>query len=264
MLGDSARLQQVVWNLLSNGVKFTPEGGRILVQLEPAEERARLTVRDTGRGISADFLPFVFDRFRQAESEVTRSHGGLGLGLAIVRELVHMHGGSVSAHSGGEEQGATFIIELPLSRAMRSTPSEAAPGDSAIAANSLSGLRVLVVEDEPATREALMSILQAAGADVVGAQTVSEALIALGERATDVLVSDIGLPVEDGCSLIRRVHQDAAKRGERPLPALAVSAYARLEDQERALASGFQSFVAKPVKMADFIRSVAKLSGRAH
>jgi CheY-like chemotaxis protein/two-component sensor histidine kinase len=257
--GDPDRLQQVLWNLVSNAVKFTPRGGRVEVSLGRAGDHAQVTVRDTGVGIRLDFLPFVFDRFRQADASPTRVHGGLGLGLAIVRHLVELHGGSVEAASEGEGRGATFAVRLPL-----------APGDAKVGAEvgrpaagaTLDGLRVLVVDDEPDTLEALSAALAGYGARVRTALSTREALASLDRGAVDVLVADIGMPGEDGYTLVRELRGRPPDRGGR-IPAAALTAYARPVDAERALAAGFQVHVAKPVEPGDLAAVIARLAGRA-
>ncbi|MDB5289660.1 MAG: sensor hybrid histidine kinase [Phycisphaerales bacterium] len=267
MLGDPDRLWQIVWNLLSNAVKFTPSGGRVEVRLERVGATARLTVRDSGKGISAEFLPYVFDRFRQADGSLTRAHSGLGLGLAIVRELVQLHGGSVRSESAGEGHGATFTVDLPLVEDVRagghpsdvaSFEREGAPG----AVRPLQGLRVLVIEDEPKTREALVWVLKAAGALVTGVETAAAAFDALGRYAIDVIISDIALPDEDGYSLLQRARRAATERGGQPVPALALTAYARPEDRHLARVAGFDAYSSKPIQPAELVRAVAKLAGQ--
>ena len=262
---DSIRLQQVFWNLLTNAVKFTPPDGTVEVRLDSFGALARVTVSDTGRGIAADFLPYVFDRFRQAESGITRNYGGLGLGLAIVRDLVQLHGGSVHAYSAGEGRGATFTVELPLvQRGADPVAAGAAAGGVAGAGQEkpLAGLRLLLVEDDPVVREGLARVLETSGAQVTSVETSAEALEVLARGTTEVLVSDIGLREDDGYTLIRKVHAAAAERGDPPVPALALTAYAGPEDRERALAAGFKAYASKPVMPLELIRAVATLSGR--
>src|SRR5947199_4157103 len=243
--GDAGRLQQVVWNLLSNAIKFTPEGGRVEVRLGLADARAQIVVSDSGNGIRPDFLPLVFERFRQADSATTRTHGGLGLGLAIVRQLVELHGGTVRAESPGEGQGATFTVSLPIPTfQLDGAEGHEAPGK--VGAPSLEGLRVLVVDDEADARESLTVVLEQCGAVVTAVASAREALGALARQRPDILVSDIGMPEEDGYSLIEKVRVlEAAKRGGR-IPAVALTAYAAPEDRRRALAAGYELPVANP------------------
>lgn len=263
---DANRLQQVVWNLASNAVKFTPTGGSVSIQLRCSENEAEISVSDTGIGIPPQFLPFVFDRFRQADSSVTRTHGGLGLGLAIVRHLVEMHGGTVRAESEGEGRGATFTITLQA-MTPSAEPNEAPPPAmdqwnalSDLAPN-LSGLRVLVVDDQPEVRALVSTILQLGEAEVQTAEGVAEALEILTKWRPDFLISDISMPDSDGYELIRRVRQQEQNGGRR-LPALALTARAGAEDRIRALAAGFQMHLPKPVEPDELLVSVASLTGR--
>jgi signal transduction histidine kinase/ActR/RegA family two-component response regulator len=264
--GDPDRLQQVVWNLLSNAIKFTPRGGRVQLRLERVDSRVELTVADTGRGIAPEFLPYVFDRFRQAEAASSRAHGGLGLGLAIVRHLVELHGGVVRAASEGTDRGATFTVSLPIAP-MRASPSEARVHPTARTrvpferAPNLDGVRVLVVDDEPDTRNLLARVLQQCGAIVGTAASAAEALAAFEAGPPDVLVTDIGMPGEDGYALIRKIRARAPEHGGR-VPAAALTAYARVEDRMRVLSAGFQLHVPKPVEPAELATVVATLAGR--
>jgi signal transduction histidine kinase/ActR/RegA family two-component response regulator len=253
VLGDPERLQQVVWNLLSNAIKFTPRGGRIEVGTAHQEGEVTLTVRDTGKGISPSFLPHVFERFRQADGTSTRSAGGLGLGLAIVRHLVELHGGRVAAASDGEGKGATFTVTLPFaaSRDAAALPAEAEE------TQSLDGVRVLLVEDDVDTREALALVLAEAGARVTSVGSAAEALASLTGSSPDVIVCDLGLPGEDGYALMRKLHGLGAGAG-RLVPALALTAYAQERDRERALAAGFREHLAKPVSPATLLREVGR------
>jgi signal transduction histidine kinase len=264
--GDPDRLQQVVWNLLANGVKFTPEGGRVRIALERRSQRAVLTVSDTGRGIEPEFLPHVFEPFRQADGSITRSHSGLGLGLAIVRRLVELHGGTVSAESPGPGQGATFVVEIPLRAelserrgAQAGLPSE--EGRGLECPPQLHGLRVLVVDDEPDARELLLTLLKDCGAEVEAVPSVRDALPAFPRLRPEVLISDIAMPDEDGYDLIRQVRTLPAEEGGR-IPAVALSAYARTEDRRRAFLAGFNMYVAKPVDPEELLIVVASLVGR--
>jgi two-component system, chemotaxis family, CheB/CheR fusion protein len=268
--GDADRLQQVVWNLLSNAVKFTPVEGQITIRLEREGAHVRLAVSDTGEGIEPEFLPFVFDRFSQFEGRPARVHGGLGLGLAIVRHLVELHGGTVSAASRGRGQGATFTVTLPLA-ARRGKSSKIAGGRLAGAGeiqqshapspDHLRDLRVLVVDDEPDARDLLDLILTSYEAEVKACASAAEALQILDEWLPDVLVSDIGMPVEDGYELMRRVRARDPERGGL-IPALALTAYARAEDARRAREAGYQAHVPKPVTPDELATLVASLAGR--
>ncbi|TAJ97536.1 MAG: PAS domain S-box protein, partial [Candidatus Manganitrophaceae bacterium] len=265
--GDPDRLQQVVWNLLSNAIKFTPSGGRVEVRLDRIDDSVQICVRDTGIGISREFLPYVFDRFRQAEGTSTRVHGGLGLGLAIVRHLVELHGGTVSADSPGEGRGATFRVRLPLKFAPAATDSEAKrpegeAGTLVGPAPTLDGIDILLVEDEADARALLTLILQRAGARVTPVSSVREAVDKLKQKKPDLLVSDIEMPGEDGYSLIRKVRAEEAERGERALPSVALTAYAARADRRRALMAGFQKHIPKPVDPAGLVAVAAGLVGR--
>ncbi len=258
VIGDRDRLQQVVWNLVSNALKFTPKNGRVVVNLTEVEGDAEVEVIDSGIGISADFLPFVFDRFRQADSSISRRHSGLGLGMAIVRHLVELHGGTVSVESAGEAQGATFRIrlarhlgpapEVPVAAAH--LPQEAA---SESELEHLSGVHVLIVEDDADSRTVLTVLLQRLGALVEAVGSAREAFERVSHRRPDVMVSDIGMPDEDGYSLIRRVRRIDA---DRRLPAIALTAYAREQDAESALSAGYDRHLPKPVAPADLIRAI--------
>ena len=258
--GDAHRLQQVIWNLLSNAIKFTQPGGVVAIALHGSRTRVEVTVSDTGAGIRREVLPFVFDRFRQADSSTTRAHGGLGLGLAIVRHVVELHGGTVEAHSAGEGKGATFRLELPIRDARIPGGTEGRPmvdEDDVAAAWEplLQGRRVLVVDDHADARQLIGGILEASGASVISTASSREAFDALSRSAPDVLIADIGLPEEDGYALIRRIRRLDPDHGGR-IPAIALTAYARAEDKERALAAGFQRHVAKPVEPHALVRIV--------
>ncbi|HEX8139829.1 MAG TPA: ATP-binding protein [Pyrinomonadaceae bacterium] len=264
--GDATRLQQVIWNLLSNAVKFTPKEGRITVRLSRVGSHTRIEVRDTGQGINPEFLPFVFDRFRQADSTSTRTHSGLGLGLAIVRHLVEMHGGSVTAESEGEGRGATFTLDLPV-RAMRPEAEAEVVAYKSVGEGAegldghpqLEGIKVLVVDNEADARDMVRQALEQCGAEVSTASSTAEALAALEESRPDVLVSDIGMPGDDGYDLIRRVR--AMEEGRGPaLPAVALTAYAGEEDRRQALSAGFHEHLAKPVELARLTSLVAGLA----
>ncbi|MCU0541371.1 MAG: response regulator [Oscillatoriaceae cyanobacterium Prado104] len=250
--GDPGRLQQVVWNLLSNAIKFTPRDGRVEIQLQRLEAQVELAVSDTGMGIAADFLPYVFESFRQADASITRNHSGLGLGLAIVRQLVELHGGTVSADSPGLERGATFTFRLPAIQ-VDAGAGEASEGLDVGA--DLRGIKVLVVDDEVDSREFLVFVLEEYGAKVRAAASAAEAVEAAIEFVPDVLVSDIGMPEEDGYSLMARLR---AKQGK--FRAIALTAYARDEDRDRALAVGFDRHLAKPVTPDGLVEAVAQLN----
>ncbi|MGB7924275.1 MAG: ATP-binding protein [Pyrinomonadaceae bacterium] len=269
--GDPARLQQIIWNLLSNAIKFTPKDGRVRVKLEHAGSHVEITVTDNGQGISPDILPYIFERFRQADSSTTRAHGGLGLGLAIVRHLVEMHGGTVRAESRGEGQGATFTINLPLvvmrafdvwraSDVERAHPTARAdiPFDCP---SELDGLRLLVVDDEADTRTLLKAVLEKCGASVITVASAGEALAALKETRPDVMISDLGMPGEDGYTLIKKVRALSAEDGGQT-PSAALTAYARVEDRMKVLRAGFQIHIPKPIEPAELIAVVANLAGR--
>jgi PAS domain S-box-containing protein len=266
--GDPSRLQQVVWNLLSNAIKFTPKDGRVQVALERVNSHVEIVVSDTGEGIKPDFLPHVFDRFRQADSSSTRRHGGLGIGLAIVRQLVELHGGTVRAKSPGLGQGSTFIVALPISvsheddgDAKRVHPKTASATTDACNDIDLSGVHVLVVDDEPDARRLVARILESCHAQVSVAATVPEALEKIQQKVPQVLISDLGIPDHDGYDLIRAVRALPPESGGQ-VPAAALSAFARSEDRRRAMLSGFQTHVAKPVEPAELLAVVASLAGR--
>jgi signal transduction histidine kinase/CheY-like chemotaxis protein len=262
--GDPDRLQQVVWNLLSNAVKFTPRGGRVQVRLQRANSHAELTVSDTGEGIAPSFLPFVFDRFSQADSSSSRSHGGLGLGLGIVRHLVELHGGAVQAFSAGPGEGAMFTVRLPLIAAHQHQEDRPAAADRTLVRGlsreplaDLTGVSVLVVEDHVDARALLKMILQKCGAAVQTAANVPEALALLRESRPDLIISDIEMPGEDGYSFIRKVRAEETTPGR--IPAIALTAYTRGVDRVRALAAGFQTHMSKPVEPAELAAAVKSL-----
>jgi signal transduction histidine kinase len=267
VLGDADRLQQVIWNLLSNAIKFTPRDGHVHVELrQPDSGNVELRVSDTGVGIRPDFLPYVFDRFRQAESTTTRTHGGLGLGLSIVRHLVEQHGGTVQVESPGEGQGAAFLVRLPVRPAAEAAAAaDQRPGEEEReeprSLPPLDGVHVLVMDDEPDTRDLVETVLSHSGAQVTAVPSTAEALEALDRLRPDVLISDIGVPGEDGYSLMRKVRAREPERGGQ-MPALALTAYARTEDRVQALAAGFQMHVAKPVDPTELVAAVASLAGR--
>ena len=272
-------MQQVIWNLLLNAVKFTPPGGRVRIWIGRAGKQIHVSVSDTGCGMSVDFLPHAFERFRQAEGSSSRMQRGLGLGLTLVRELIELHGGTVHAASGGKDQGSTFTLVLPIPTILLTSPttewnvpplpaqSEPVPPSvppsplSALLAPLLDGINLLVVDDDPDAREALANLLQLYGARVRLAGSVVEAMAALETELPDVLISDLGMPGDDGYELIRRVRLLPTGAGGR-LPSLAVSAYATAEHHKKALRSGFQKHLEKPVAPTDLVTEVARLAGR--
>jgi two-component system CheB/CheR fusion protein len=264
VLGDPDRLQQIAWNLLSNAVKFTPPGGRVEVWLGREQNQVKLRVRDTGQGISAEFLPFVFQRFRQEESTAARSQTGLGLGLSIVRHLAELHGGTVSATSPGEGQGATFTVALPVPAILTTEPWDGPAGLESLddQRSPLSGLRLLVVEDEETGREMLTKLLELYGAQVVAAASAAEALAMLERDVPDVLLSDIGMPGESGYDLLRRVRALPVERGGR-VPALAFTAYSSNQDRLDSLDAGFQAHLAKPAEATRLVAMITALARAA-
>ncbi|MBO0727472.1 MAG: response regulator, partial [Blastocatellia bacterium] len=265
LVGDADRLQQVVWNLLSNAIKFTPEGGRIEVELKRRGERAELRVSDTGRGVSPEFLPHVFDRFSQATGGDSRARAGLGLGLTIVRYIVEAHGGSVNAESAGVGQGAAFTCIFPLAGAEQEAVPAVEIQNPQLAhlevnkEQSLKGVKVLVVDDDEDARDVLRAALNSYGAEVTTVTGAPQALDAIASEDIDVLVSDINMPGMDGYELIRRVRSMAPEEGGQ-IPAVALTAYARAEDRMRALQSGYQTHVPKPVEPAELEIVVATLA----
>jgi signal transduction histidine kinase len=262
--GDSARLQQIVCNLLSNAIKFTPMSGRVEVSLARHDDQAEITVRDSGQGIKPEFLPYVFDRFRQEDGSISRRHGGLGLGLAIVRHLTELHGGTVAAFSDGEGRGATFTIRVPIRDGGAPARMPDTGLEAAGAGPRLAGVHVLVVDDDPGAREVIANILQSFGARVSLAGSGPAALTLLFERKPHVLVADLGMPEMDGYALIEQVRALDPNLGGR-VPAVAVTAYASAQDRLRALHAGYQNHIAKPVEpeeLAAVITSLAQHSGR--
>jgi signal transduction histidine kinase len=255
--GDFARLQQVVCNLLSNAIKFTQGGGQVEIVLARRNDEAEITVRDNGQGIKPEFLPFVFDRFRQEDGSISRRHGGLGLGLAIVRHLVELHGGAVECSSPGEGQGATFTVRLPV-RALSVQPDCTAPPASA--PPRLAGVHVLVVDDDSNARELLSNVLQGYGARVTVASSGPSALTQLFERRPDVLLADLGMPDMDGYALIEQVRALDSNLGGRT-PAVAVTAYASAQDRLRALQAGYQNHVSKPIEPEELAAVIMSLTG---
>jgi CheY-like chemotaxis protein len=264
VLGDPDRLRQVVWNLVSNAIKFTPPDGQVSVRLEQGDRQAKLVVQDTGAGIPREFLPHVFEMFRQRDSSDRRPHGGLGLGLALVRQLVELHGGSVHVHSQGENRGATFTVALPEVKGLEPVaepPIEPETPGMLDGPDVLAGLRVLVAEELPDERQAIAGILDRHGAEVTAVGSSREALEALIRGPADVLVSDLEIPGESGLALIGRVRALPSDRGGRT-PAVALSALSRTEDRVNSLEAGFQVHLAKPVQPAELVAAVASLGGR--
>ena len=270
--GDANRLQQVVWNLLSNAIKFTGKGKRVQISLELIESQPQIIVSDTGEGISPEFLPNVFEPFRQADGTSTRRHGGLGLGLAIASRIVEMHGGSISVASAGKGQGATFTVSIPMVAARQTgltstidstTLARFDPASIDADLPSLSGIRVLAVDDVEDARDMLRVVLEQFGASVRTAGSAKEALEVLTDWKPDVLVSDIGMPGEDGYALIQKVRQLESEH-VRNTPAIALTGYARVEDRVRTLSAGYQTFVPKPVEANELAIAIASLIGRAN
>jgi PAS domain S-box-containing protein len=252
---DPERIQQVVWNLVANSIKFTPDGGSIRISARRAGDDVEIRVEDTGAGIARDFLPHVFDRFRQAESITTRTHGGLGLGLAIAKQVINLHGGTIRAASEGPGFGSVFTVTLPLPE-LQSADDEHAEADRK-QVSTLQGVTILLVEDEPAAREALQRLLELDGAEVRAASDAAEAREAyLTEEPPDFIVCDIGLPSEDGLSLIRWLRQTEHQRNRKRVPALALTAFARADDERAALAAGFDKHVPKPVNEETLVASI--------
>jgi CheY-like chemotaxis protein/anti-sigma regulatory factor (Ser/Thr protein kinase) len=264
---DSARLQQVVWNLLTNAIKFTQKGGQVQVLLQRVNSHLELSVSDTGIGIPASYLPHVFDRFSQKDSSTTRAFGGLGLGLAICKQLVELHGGSITAASQGEGMGATFSVQLPLSivqlddqSAPRIHPTAETQAGEMLSLPRLEGVHVFVVDDEPDARELLRTVLQDQGAKVTTFGSAHDALVALKTTKPTVLVCDVGMPKMDGYQLIRTLRAEESRSGR--IPALALTAFARAEDRKRSLVAGYQAHLAKPFDVGELILVIADLVGR--
>ncbi|HJP94037.1 MAG TPA: ATP-binding protein [Pyrinomonadaceae bacterium] len=265
--GDPNRLRQVIWNLLSNAIKFTQRGGSVNIDLGCFDSTARLKVSDTGEGISAEFLPYVFDRFRQAEASISRKQGGLGLGLAVVRHLVELHGGTITAESEGLGRGSVFTVDLPLAHERRD-PARAEERKREVerrrrrrGAIRLDGVHVLLVEDDEDSRKLLGTMLRRYGAKVTPTKSAKEALRVFEKELPDVLVSDIGMPDEDGYELIRKLRSAPPDKGGL-IPAIAVTGYASRKDRERALSAGYQQHLAKPIEQAELIAAIAVLVGR--
>jgi CheY-like chemotaxis protein len=263
-MGDHARLQQVVWNLLSNAVKFTPQGGRIAVTLRRVQSAVEMEVVDTGEGIEADILPYIFDRFRQGDGGATRIHMGLGLGLAIVRHIVEMHGGHVAVRSEGKGTGAAFRLSFPaiareLSGSLADAGLSAAEAPAHPFPGLLAGMRALVIDDDPDARELLAAMLRVHGMVVSAAGSASEGMAALEREVPDIILSDLAMPDQDGYALIRSVRKLPADSGGR-VPAIAVTAYARPEDSARSLSSGFQAHMVKPIDLMELVSVVERLA----
>ena len=263
--GDPGRLQQIVWNLLSNAVKFTPKGGKVEVLVERVNSHLEITVNDSGFGIKPEFLPHVFERFRQADASTTRQYGGLGLGLSIVKQLVELHGGNVRAKSAGEGLGATFIVSLPLAAVHGDEKREHPTSRNRPALEcediNLDELRVLVVDDEPDARELIKRVLLQCNAKVTTAASAAEGLKILQAEKPDVIVSDIGMPEKDGYQFIREVRKLSASDGGRT-PAIALTAFARSEDRTRAMLAGYQVHISKPIEPQELIATVGSLAGQ--
>ena len=262
--GDAERLRQVFWNLLSNAVKFTPAGGRVEALIDRVDSQIRVRIADTGIGIPAEFVPYAFERFRQADQSFTRPHGGLGLGLAIVKHLVETHGGEVSVESAGPGRGTTFIVQLPIGGAQLpavAEPEEDQP-DDAIARTEdspeLTGTTLLVVDDDPTTRELLATLLAERGAHVATADSAANALAWLDMETPSLILADVGMPGQDGLSMMRVIRRRGARKGG-DVPSIALSAYARAEDRRAALAAGFDEYLTKPALPSDVMRAVARL-----
>ena len=265
--GDTNRLRQVIWNLLSNAIKFTQRGGSVSIDLNCVESTARLTVSDTGDGISPDFLPYVFDRFRQAEGSISRKQGGLGLGLAVARHLVELHGGTITAESEGLGKGSMFSVDLPLAQERRDPARaeerrrEVERRRSRSGVVRLDGVHVLLVEDDDDSRKLLGTMLKRYGAKVTSTKSAAEALDVFENEVPDVIISDIGMPDQDGYELIRKVRALPVEKGGK-IPAIALTGYASRKDRERALTSGYHQHVAKPIEQVDLINTIAALVGR--
>jgi hypothetical protein len=259
-MGDANRLQQVFWNLLSNAVKFTPAGGKVEIHLKEVNQQVQIQVIDTGKGITPEFLPYVFDYFRQADGTTTRKFGGLGLGLAIVRQVVELHGGTVAAKSAGEGLGATFTVNLPLLLKNETmNEEEQIPVSANSQPPSLSGVRVLIVDDEPDIRDLVTFILEDYEVEVTAVSSAQEALEVLSQSLPDVLVSDIGMPEIDGYMLMRQIRQRSPQDGG-DIPSIALTAYAGEINQQQALAAGFHLHISKPVDPDALIDAIGSLT----
>jgi NO-binding membrane sensor protein with MHYT domain/CheY-like chemotaxis protein len=265
VLGDPGRLQQVMWNLLSNAVKFTPNGGMVQVLLGRDDQDVVIRVADSGIGIEPDFLPYVFDRFRQQDASITRKHGGLGLGLSIARQLVELHGGTIAVSSGGAHAGTTFTLRLPLAEPQARTPQPApvvaSQSDQAAPQGDLAGVKVLLVDDADDTLDVLQQILQQSGATIMAASSAGTALALLEREQPDVIVSDIGMPDIDGFELMRRIRRRAAGAGG-AIPAIALTAFTRQDDRNKAMQAGFDDYLAKPVEPSSLVAHIAQAVGQ--
>jgi CheY-like chemotaxis protein/anti-sigma regulatory factor (Ser/Thr protein kinase) len=266
LAGDATRLQQVVWNLLSNAVKFTSKGGRVQITLERVNSHVEIAVSDTGQGIPAEFLPYLFEQFQQAETGTARTHGGLGLGLAIVRRIVELHGGTVVAESAGEDKGSTFTVKMPRMIFARTAgeldrrhPTVGGPLEER-SYPRLDELRVLVVDDEPDSNEVMSTALASCGAEVRVAASAAEGLEELRRWTPDVIVSDIGMPGEDGYAFIAKIRAQPGAIGR--VPAIALTAYATADDRVRIFSTGFQVHVVKPINPDELLAVVASTAGR--
>lgn len=267
--GDPNRLHQVVWNLLTNAIKFTPNGGKVQVELERVNSHIEINVTDTGIGIQPEFLAHVFERFRQADASTTRAHGGLGLGLSIVKNLFELHGGTVRVNSPGVDRGTTFTVLLPLTVVNRNTgngerlhPKTSPALSSDFMSTDLSGIKILVVDDDIDTRELIKRVLEDCKAEVLIAGSAAEALPMVENARPQVLLSDIGMPEMDGYELLKRIRALGPDRGGK-IPAIALTAFARTEDRTRALRAGFIIHVSKPVEPSELIATIASVAGRA-
>jgi CheY-like chemotaxis protein len=263
--GDPGRLQQIVWNLLSNAVKFTPKGGKVDVIVERVNSHVEVTVNDSGRGIKSEFLPYVFERFRQADASTTRQYGGLGLGLSIVKQLVELHGGHIRVTSAGEGLGATFIVSLPMAAVhgdeKREHPTSRYTSELECEDIKLDDLCVLVIDDEPDARELIRRVLSQCNAHVITAASAEEGLKILLAQRPNVIVSDVGMPEKDGYQFIREVRSLSASDGGRT-PAIALTAFARSEDRTRAMRAGYQVHISKPIEPQELIATVGSLAGQ--
>lgn len=260
LLADTGRLQQVFWNLLSNAVKFTPRNGRVAVRWVEDEGNVRIEVIDNGQGISAEFLPYVFDRFRQSDAQKGHLRSGLGLGLALVREMVQAHGGRVAAESPGEGRGSTIIVTLPTSTAGATVDADAPGTPVAAAMESLSGIEILIVDDDGDVRDLLALLLESRGAAAFTVSSAAEAFEAIRQRRPQVLLADLRMPDEDGYSLIRRLRRQEREASQPRLPAIAVTAYASASDREQAIAAGYDWHVAKPVEPEELARAIVRVA----
>jgi CheY-like chemotaxis protein/nitrogen-specific signal transduction histidine kinase len=259
---DPDRIRQMIWNLLTNAVKFTPSGGRVDVTMAKREKQIEIRVVDTGIGMGPEFLPHVFQRFRQADASQARAHGGLGLGLAIVKQLAELHGGTVRAESEGAGKGSTFVIQLPLSETPGKRKRAKSEGEGAATQRGLEGLHALLVEDDQHTREGIATILAQAGIQVSEAHSAAAAVEIVERHSPDVIISDVGLPGEDGYALIRRIRKSEASSKKEPTPAVAVTAFVRETDRRMAIAAGFQHHISKPIEPEMLLAAVREVTRR--